>query len=277
MVLLLSTYLTKEVFRGIPYFNSMWQQRFDETHNYPGTLATANSANIFANTKIIGQNLLNNYFNALNPDFLKRDVTIHKFMNQPNFEVKARDIQENISIVREFPTLKRNFPFIMVSVSDFKEKKLGLGWDNIAFVAEHTTRNGVKLGEVTEAQTYTGMLNLSIAAKSIDDRDMLMTYCGYGFQSFFRSNYTWIHPDEKSIFFFHTASKEIEFEVDPNPLKDGTAGGEMFLVYTGGIKINFFLEHNYRHISGDFIDKYNYSVEGQVVPFYPKSGLDIQL
>lgn len=256
----------------------MWQQRFDEVHNYPGTLGSTNAAHVIKNTKIIGQNLLYNYFNSLNTDFVKRDVGVRKFLTKPNFEVKSREIVEPISIVREFPYHKRNFPFIMVSLgSDFKEKKLSLGWDNIAYVAEHTARDGQRLGEVAEATTFIGTLSFNIAAKSMDDRDILLSYCGHGFQSYFRSNYCWIHPDEKSIFFFNLGSKEVEFEVDPNPLKDGTAGGEMFLIYTGGVKINFFLEHNYRHISADFIDNYNYDIEGQVVPFYPSSGLNIEL
>lgn len=256
----------------------MWQQRFDEVHNYAGTLETTNAANILSNIKIIGQNLLYNYFNSLNVDFVKRDPTIRKFLTNPQFEIKTREIEEPISIVREFPVQNRKFPFIMVGIgTDFKEKKLNLGWDNIAYIAEHFANNGLKLGEITEATTYTGTLKLNFAAKGIDDRDKLLSYCGHGFQSYFRSNYCWIHPDEKSLFFFNLGSKEVEFEVDPNPIKDGTAGGEMFLVHTGGISINFFLEHNYRHISADLIDRYNYTVEGQVVPFYPSSGLNIQL
>jgi hypothetical protein len=256
----------------------MWQQRFDEVHNYAGTLETTDAANLLSNIKIIGQNLLYNYFNSQNIDFVKRDPTIRKFLTNPQFEIKVREIEEPITIVREFPVQSRKFPFIMVSLgAEFKEKKLYLGWDNLAFYAEHIASNGVKLGEITEAATYTGKLKINLAAKSIDDRDKLLSYCGYGFQNYFRSNYRWIHPDEKSIFFFHLGSQEVEFEVDPNPIKDGTAGGDIFLVYTGGVNINFFLEHNYRHISGDLIDRYTYSIKGEVVPFYPTSKINIEL
>ena len=242
----------------------MWQQRYDQIHNYPGTLPNTSHSDVISNTKIIFQNLLFNYFNSLNLDFVKRGVEVDKFRTHPNMQAKARDITDPINIVREFPFNERKFPFIVVSITEIKDKKLYLGFDNIGHAAVHQTHNGMLVGELSEFQSYFGTAQLSVAAKTVDDRDRLIGYCGSGFQNYFRSNYKWVNDDLKNTFFLHTGYDEVEYELDPSPINDG-AGGDIFKVYAGNIKMKFMLEHYYSTIDPALIDRSEYNISGGTI------------
>lgn len=237
----------------------MERERYNDTWNNPGTISTTDQYHIISNIKVVFQNILKNYFDNLNTDFAKRDPAIQQFQFKKQFEAKPRST-EPIKIVREFPFENRDFPFVMVSLKDFKEKKLYLGWDNIGHLARHKTANGDVIGEIAEAQHFTAKAVLNIAAANIDERDMLINYLGIGFQNYFRSNYKWIHPDGITIFFIHVGYKEPDYNVEPNPIKDAS-GGNIFPVYTGSVGMECFVETYYRLLSSDYVADFRYTTE----------------
>jgi hypothetical protein len=240
------------------------EQRYDIHHNNPLSLPSARRSQTIRNTKIVYQNLLKTLFDDKLPDFKKRDYEIRRFLIK-DYLVGHSPSTQPIHIYREFPRTERNYPFLLISLPEFKERKAYLGWDDIHY-GRVIEQDGVTVGEIIKTTLWQGRAAIDIAVyNSVDDRDMLADYVFDGFQTYFRSNYIWRHPDYRSYYVIHIGSDEIDIDLPDTPVED-TAGGSIFPIYTGKISPNFTVEHHYSRVSKDYIFGGNLQYEGGPVP-----------
>jgi hypothetical protein len=234
------------------------------TNNDPGTIESAEAYQITHNTKVVFQNLLYSLFDGKKTDFTLRDNTLTKFTIRDQFVAKPND-KPPIFIIREFPFLNRNYPFIVVSIPTKKERKMYLGWDNIASI-QALKHNGITVSSTTEHQNWDMEVNMNIACKDVDDRDFLVDAVTYGFQGYFRSNYIWDHPDTLSTFIISAGSEAITNELSQTVTAD-VAGGELYPIYAGAVVVKIFVEHYYKVLKN--VSPVSFEMQGSLIPLDP--------
>lgn len=230
--------------------------------NDPGTILDAEAYSRTKNTKVIFQNLFFNAFSDRNIEMKERGMAIREFMVKDYFEAKPRD-KDPIYIFREYPYETRKYPFMLISVSDTKEIKPYLGWDNISDVNILDVGNGLTIGQITQTQHYVGKVTLKIAGSSVDVRDTLCDFAEMVMQGFYRSNYLFAHPDGLSYYLLHLGADVTEKTLDESPVTD-TNGAEQFPVYTGKVSTQYKIEHYYVKESYDYIFRFKKQVQDSV-------------
>lgn len=231
--------------------------------NDPGTLFDAEAFTRTKNLKVIFQNLLFNAFSDRNNDLKERGMAIREFLVKDYFEVKPRE-KDPIFIYREYPFETRKYPFMMIQSAETKEEKNYLGWDNISDTNILDTGKGFTVGQITEAQHYTGKVTVNIAGASVDVRDTLCDFTEMVFQGYFRSNYVYAHPDGFSFYLIHIGAQPVEKTLDTAAVTD-TNGKEQFPVYTGKVVSHFKLEHYFVKESYDYIFRFKKTTDGTVL------------
>jgi hypothetical protein len=231
--------------------------------NDSGPLANADSYSIVGNVKMMFQNLLEHYFNQMNTEFYDRDVSVIKFIKKDNYTAQPRD-SDPIYIVKQYPYTNRKYPFVMISLQGgLKDQKEHIGWDNITS-ASTLTINNQTIGEVVTGQMYNSIIKLSVAAKSVDDRDLLVTYVQAGLQNYFRSNYMYESPDLTNLLVVNVGWDAVDSELEESPATD-TTGGEQFPVFTGTVTTKISIEQQHRKSGRQFIISENLVVK----PYIP--------
>lgn len=230
--------------------------------NDPGTLINAEEYSITTNTKVIFQNLFYNALSDRNHDIKERSLAVREFLIKDYFEAKQRD-KDPIFIHREYPFDVRKYPLVLIETADTKEEKPYLGWDNISDVNVLEVHPGVKIGQIVETQHSTGKLNVKIAARNIDVRDMLGDFIASTMQNFYRSNYVFAHPDGRSYYVIHIGAQPVEKTLDRSPATD-EVGGEQFPVFTGQVSNHFKIEHYFVKESYDYIFRFRKQQSGSV-------------
>lgn len=222
-------------------------------YNNAGAIPSAQTKQKTKNIKIIFQNLLYNCFSVQNTEFINRDQEFRKYTikDEDIFVVKDRE-RSPIHIVREFPNTNRNYPLLLIDIEDgMKEKKVYLGWDNIAWV-NIWEQDGIKVGEIVQGQVYEARIRINVAAQSVDERDFLCDSIQDIFQNYYRSNYIWEHPDIMTYFQVNIGHGPISSTLSNSPFTD-TSGSEQFPIYTGTVSVDTTIEQQYRKMSKNYI------------------------
>lgn len=161
-------------------------------------------------------------------------------------EVQSNEAGSKLNIRRDFSSVERKFPMIIVAIRNARERKSFVGADNYLYTDIQTTPDGEKIGWDVFAGMCDIELSLIVVTTSSEERMRYADLLHLCFTHYFRQQFIY-YGEDGSLFSITPATKQVEFGAE-NEITDES---KTTLVYVTEVVLSNFIEYHFKDYASD--------------------------